>query len=198
MEHLKPKHVATLIIVAGIGLFTVLQVRTCIKDRRVANRASADREIHAYFTSTVKPALSPPATGEPAKLARPILPVIPPHEVGLERVDTQLDVGVYKDLDPAQRTDHLAGAGSIVIVEREVAGFYAGSQAAGGAVATSAVVTVFDVQSRSVTGKLVVELSQPPDPVATQQMVDDYRDLFSGMVVVHLQALPPAAGTSAR
>jgi hypothetical protein len=190
---LKPKHVATLIVIAGIAMFTVLQVRTCVKERRAANRTAADHEIHTYFEATVKPKLSPPATVEPATLARPILPVVPPHEVGLDRVETQLDLGVYKNLDPAQRTDRVANAGSIVIVERELTGFYAASQAASQTVSTSAVVTVFDVKSRSVTGKLVVEVAQQPEPEATQQMIDDYRDMFDGMIVTHLQALPPAA-----
>ena len=192
MEHLKPKHVATLIVIAGIALFTVLQVRTCVKERRTANRTAADHEVHTYFEATVKPKLSPPATAEPATLARPILPVVPPHEVGLERVETQLDLAVYKNLDPAQRTDHLAGAGSIVVIEREVTGFYAGDQAPSENVSTSAVVTVFDVKSRSVTGKLLVEVAQRPEPVATKRMVDDYRDMCDGMIVAHLQALPPA------
>jgi hypothetical protein len=191
VEPPKPKHVATLIIIGGIGLFAALQVRTCIKDSKVARRTATDREIHAYFEATVKRALSSPATGEPATLARPILPVVPPHTAGIDRVDAQLDVGVYKNLDPAQRTDDVAAAGSIVIVERSTAGFYVGSGAAGGSVASSAEVTVFDVKSRTVTGKLVVELAQEPDPVATQKMVDDYRDLFDGKVAVHLQLLPP-------
>ena len=191
VEPSKPKHIATLIIVAGIALFTALQVRTCIKERAASNRASADREIHAYFTATIKPALSTPPAGEPAKLARPILPIVAPRDLGPERVDAQLDVGVYKNLDPKQRTDHLADAGSIVIVDRDIAGFYAGSQAAGGVVSTSAMVTVFDVKSRTVTGTIAVELAQEPDPVATQRMVDEYRDLFDGKVAVHVQMLPP-------
>jgi hypothetical protein len=101
-------------------------------------------------------------------------------------VDTKLDVGVYNRLDPADRTDHVAGAGSIAIVERSDDGFYV----TGGPVSSSAVVTVFDVQSGRAVGRLEVTLAQPPPAEATQQMIDDYRDKFAGTVAARLHALP--------
>ena len=189
IARVKSSHVATLVVVAGIGLFASLLARDCVRDRKVAHRTDADHEIHSYFVAKVKPALAAAPDSEPANIKNPVLAIVPPHEVGLERVDAQLDTAVYNLLEPGERTDHLAGAGTIAIVERNVDSFYAGSNAAGGSVATKAIVTLFDVQSARAVGKLVVESSQQPPDVATQKMVDDYRDDFAGLVAVHLHML---------
>lgn len=181
----KSKHVAILIVLAAIGAFAYLELRQRSAENKAADRTAADREIHAYFEATVKPALAS-ATGEPAKLARPILPVV-------VRVDTKLDIDVYNRLDPGERTDRLAGAGSIAIVERADHGFYVG----GGPmkeVSSSAVVTVFDVQSGRAVGKLVVTLAQPPPTEATQQEIDNYLDKFESTIAARLRELPLDVG----
>lgn len=211
----RSKHVAILIVLAAIGAFTYLELRQRSVENAAAYRAASDREIHAYFEATVKPALAS-ATGRPAKLVRPILPVVPPPvelerlgtpgpgrhgrapghvplPVGLGRLGTKLDMHVYKRLEPGERTDRLTGAGSIAIVERLDPGFYVGSGIMA-SVSSSAVVTVFDVGSGRAIGKLVVELAQPPPAEATQQMIDDYIDQLAGTLAAHLHALPRDVG----
>lgn len=194
------KTIALALIVGAIALFGVLEwqrrsikpapVDPVAENRRAAetlsrSRRDADRALAAYFESKIRPVLGT-ASGEPTVIPRPILPIEPRHGDGNEKVDTRLDAEVYTAFSPEERTDRPEAAASIAVIERSYDAAY-GNVAV---VSTRADVSIYDVKTARLIGKLTVSPTAPAPAEATLAQVDEYEDRFAGTIAAYLRAVP--------
>lgn len=178
---MRPKTLAVLAFVAAaVAAIVIPTIRKHRAESSANERRALDTEIGKYYEQTVKPLLAAESR-EPDRVTGKLLPVASDG--------SGLDTSLYGELDPATRTDRLAGAGTLVVVASDATALYSGGATGMAMAANGLTITLFDPATKTVLGRKHFEAPEPPKET-NQDGLDFYVARQAAHVAAYLKTLP--------